>query len=750
MTTGLKDSLFRARVQPRVISSSELGLLLSDPSSCEAASKTVFADLSLGSWKPRQAASELAMQLGIALPLVEDGTENPQGNPVLLSYSAIIGRGVDAEARGDLAIRVAYQDASAIATAAKLQGRSIVIIAPRYDCPCSSGDHCFVRILVLLLHEDVPVFSLVSDQPSETLPCLHAAFSHSQNLAALLPGLIPEQLFQQTDISPLQKGWPLAAGLHLVSPDQRCDPASVLSTDIDKLTTRLQDFPWLRAYAMHHGNNLFVNSLELSDRAALAHDQGASDLALRLLERAVGCAKTPLERGICQARAQGIRIATHRFEDVAAQPEPARSLPSGLYEFLLQSRGWGLVMTGQTESAERCFTVPLTTLRSKETHNREDLYLLNIYALAQVRQGRHDEALSTEQQITAAHASLADIDYRLCYINNINLARLYRMRGDLEQAWSHYQEAFATSDGTRSPMESLHWNVIQASMGESLGQDENACRRWLRAALHWLVCPAPEALSPRIVQAILGRPLKPEEDLVGSVDEALLGYLKTADFETAVVPRVQFLTIEKANVALPLACGSPGWSVLASTEVSCDVHALTFHRQRLITCVTQRLLAACSALTDLWPSTIVIDSRHGTEVPVNSNQLLLSALEHGICQLAWGDLSLAISPQTAETLLQTTLVSISPAIQTLELYDRPRHAIFKRHFSPKTIGDSDVKILRLIRPSLTTRKLADKLGEPVHITWRKLLQLCRKRFITLSISEEECTAVGINWHTSGN
>src|SRR6185295_16253654 len=122
---------------------------------------------------------------------------------------------------------------------------------------------------------------------------------------------------------------------------------------------------------------------------------GAADLSRRLLKRATDCAPNPERRGLFSAYLQGMSIAQGRFGEVADYPDPSMNFPPAMRSFLLQAKGWGLVMNGQPERAIKY----LQDARAiwADTRGREYLYLLNIVALAQLKSGNSEMALELEK-----------------------------------------------------------------------------------------------------------------------------------------------------------------------------------------------------------------------------------------------------------------------------------------------------------------------------------------------------------------
>lgn len=729
--------------------------------SAEGFPTPLFVDLSLGGWRPRQAAVELAAQLGIPLPAPDDSGHGTAFDTESPSYADIIGSGVDAEARGDRSIIAAFHDATAIADSIASEPRPIFLFPPRFGLPWREENHWFVLFLARRLSAIDQFVTIITQHPEQlqlpagswhiettTLTGEEVAPCTGTGLSAFVPGLVPKSLLRLPGIGEPPEGLDLAHGLFLIAPEQRSDPRLVPRTTLDRFTGLMQGQPWERAFGQCFGNNLFVVSLELTDLAWQAFAQGSLELALELLERAVTCAKTPAEKAVCHARAQGIRIASQRFAEVAAVPEPARTLPFSLRQFILQTKGWGLVMTGHPTAAEKCFSVPLASLASKAELDTEDLYLLNIHALTVLRQGRPEEALAIEHRIETERGVQSAPDHRLSYINHINLARLYRGRGEMGPASRHYAEAFATTAGVRSASESVHWNVIQASMAAAVGDRSQADTAWLRATLHWLACPIPEALGRRVTQAILGRPPSSGENAVDSVAHALQNRLGTGD-QSHSTATVHFARIDDlAPRSIHQAVGAPGWAVFVSHDPPLRKPYERESRLRLGSLVFARLRELADLPGPEDSVTLVVDSRHGTEMPGTPLELLSATVEHRVSRICWQREHLFLEAGLPDRLICESTVAVGPAVEKAALAGPVPYVLFRRYLPPRALDAGEAAILRAVQPENTVREIGRQLGRHWKVTLQGLQQLRQQRILTLELGEEACTLAGIRWPTS--
>src|SRR5207247_3985118 len=113
-------------------------------------------------------------------------------------------------------------------------------------------------------------------------------------------------------------------------------------------------------------------------------------------------------------------------------------------------------------------------------------------------------AFVIEETIQAALGRITTGRWQLTYINSLNMARLYRRRGDFDAAQRSYREAFATSFGTWSDSDAIYANVCAARVHEARRWYASALHAWGRAALYWVSSAVPEAIARRVTRTILG------------------------------------------------------------------------------------------------------------------------------------------------------------------------------------------------------------------------------------------------------
>ena len=427
----------------------------------------IVADLSLGAWRGHQVAAEFCDQLGIELPKRSRPARAPGQDLSEFPYADIVGEFIDTEALGDSATSSALEHAELIRSAIEATQRyTFVVLAPMFGAPWEEENLLFIRFLSQALHptqSNVIVACTGQQLPeiprdwrvswrSAVIAGDRAGHTEAPTpLPRLVPGIVTARMLEMIgDAGAAEPLETLGNGHFLVPPEFREDPATVDRLLYEQFAERLQSIGWLESYGAYHGRPVTLEPWALYIEGMQRFAEGGSGIMLRLLECAIGGARTAVERGIFQSHAQGLRIALQRFAEAAAIDDPPMAMPPRLRGFLLQSKGWGLVMTGAHAAADQYFEQARAVLEPLGDGAREYLYLLNISALARLRLGKPDEAMGFEQAIEEKIALLDRPDRRLEYVNTINIARLHRRAERLDDARDYYRKAFATTLGARS------------------------------------------------------------------------------------------------------------------------------------------------------------------------------------------------------------------------------------------------------------------------------------------------------------
>lgn len=735
------------------------------------ATDIAVADLSLGAWRAHHVASEFCTQLGLTpLESAKRLIHNIMSASDTPDLYDDIGVRIDAETSGDRSTLIALDLATQVAaTASERSTRTLLVFAPRYRLPWENENLLFIRFLIQGLRGSSTRLILAcadSDDPivpkdwvinwlNRPEPVQPAG---SKGFLELVPGVVEpevaaaiEKAGQTGDASLL----PLADGSMLVAPEGRRSPYDVSRSEYDQLAIVVRP-RWLKAYAQFFGKDLHVKPWLLCIEAQKQFAEGSYNIALRLMERAISCCRTPMQRAICQAQVQGLRIALHRFREAAEVPDPSPEIPQVLRRFLLQAKGWALVMLDDSARAELYLREARDSFEG-ERHGRGYLYLLNISALNWLKLGNLEGALALEREIEASHSRQANRDWHLEYVNSINIARLHRRRGDTEIAERYYQRAFATTLGARSESDAIYTNICWAKLNKQRGRLEQAFLSWIRASLHWASSSVPEALSPRVAMAILGRKLSPTENIAEEVSAALASSLlasattkvrwatsAVADLGSDVwfspvfvrVDQVSELMIPGADLC---AVGAPGWSILATQTPTVPQFVGRNHRQ-LRSLLYGLLKSMCPGddLADL--ETIVIDDRFGREIPKTRCELLETCVRLRIPKMVFGTEIVKQDRNVCIRLEKASRVQLASAVDRVEFDGCRAYVTFKRYFAPKILVREEGQILTSLDDQPSLEELAERLQVGGHLghLLRLLRSLEQTRMVNVYLPDKYC------------
>jgi len=711
------------------------------------------ADVTLGFWRPlsiwRQFRDQLSCQLAIDLTLPE--TAGPSLSPG--SHADLIGAGIDGEARGHWPTMAAVDAAVRLANAANMTGRPVrlFVLCPRSGSEWPSEEAVFVRRVHRELGQTGTLVLIdVCESAEEGGPPPAPARSRpGTHLLSLIPSVI-EGAWLESVGNPNARPpcLSLPGGYSLVDPQHRPLSLAQHRLGFDALALAIEQ-SWLVAYSQYHGNSVFVDSQLLAREAWQCSRDGSQQLAIRFLERASSVA-TGMERGLLLAQLQGLRIAAGEFARAATLTEVDPALPDKLRGFLLQSKGWGLVIGGDAESGCACLE-QATSLLAFPAESREHQYLQNILALGRLKCGKIDEAVRLEEEIRARTTTLRDVqgrdcrDHRLEYVNALNLARLYRRKSEHQKALDEYQRAFATTAGLSSESDAVHRNVCLAKVHELLGDKPRALHYWLLAALHWVSSEAPEALGHRVIAAISpdANPMVPE--FVELLSAALYRHVAKAFVSVglAVPDQVSdppgFIREDKLPPHGSLCCAIYGWWGMFGSQIRIpDRHESPSHAKL-------RELLLRSAIREfqrpLPPiGSLVVSDDLGQEVPTDEPSMLATSLRLGVRTMHFRDRSIELDVQTAQQVEQLTTIEVNPAVDRITYQASGATIGFKRYRAPETIDARSVEVLR--RADSGDRRL-----DPSDLQCARRLE--RQRIVYLRMGGEACAKAGIKFSSSG-
>lgn len=691
-------------------------------------------DATLTGCLPWQAPRDLATQLGVDLELPECAPAVSLSPGV--DFADTADWGVDFEAGGDPTIRAAWTLARRLAP---LIRGSVAIIPPLPGLAWNPADEAFLSFL----SEEIGAerVGLVSDPPGEPEP------GALDPVVALAPGLISAETLAALGATPAGLV-ALRPGVWAAPPALRRRPDSVSKTDYDWLAIRAARLPWLSGYAQLHGSFELVRPAVLASEAELLFREGHTDLAIARLERLAAAAKTPAQRAAWLARLQGVRIGRLRFAEAAAEAAPP-DCPDDLVGFLTLTQGWGKVMTGAPSEADRLFAEARSRFSSHE-ERAENLYVLNISALARARLGDLAAAEAIELEIEQALARQHPRRWALEYINAINLHRLYRLKKEPGPARRYLALAERANAGTRTSNDAIYTAHNLSRMAEMEGDRPGALAHALACTALFLAEPIPEALASRTIAGLLARPWPMSASYALSEVAASLGERLRALMDGAAPcadgPEIDALAERLAAVRRPasdpadlagaelsekgrgLMAGGVGLFLVPGIDLARGrlgplrpkLRDLDDLRRLFGRCLIQLAPPSARRLLAEGPWSVVIDDQGGRGAPLDLAQLAAAALRLGVGRLVTPEAEAPLPPRLDGFLI----AAIGPGVAEIE----PDQVSFRRQRPPAPARADWVAALRTLQDSGGARPAA-KLGLPLS----DLRDMERLGFITLDL-----------------
>lgn len=687
------------------------------------------ADLSLGAWRGHWLAREWGRQLGLAEPgMVQPalyGTEQESDR-----YADTVATLIDHESEGDRNFIGAHAHACALIAALRAHGIShLLLAAPLGQHRWGSENIQLLRLLqeaapqtgfrvALLLRADAPLPQVaglafeLQNAPAQ-VPSGQASFP--------VPGLA-------TASAAAQFGAPDALALRdgtlFISPNWR-DPQSATPPP-PGLEAHLQ------VYFMLRDGRHDIDFLRR--QADVRFAEGAYELALQILDALGEDRLAPLDAALLEAHKQNIAIALMDFARAADGKLPADTLPAVVRASLYQSKAWGLVMSGQAAQAEPYFALARELLDPRDYH-RLYLYLLNISALNKLRLGQAEQALAIENEIERKLLALPFPDWHLIYINSLNQARIYKKRRDLEQAELYYNRAFFVNFQLRNESDLLYANLCYAQLEDLRAAPDKAFVYWVRTCLHWLSNPLPEAVAPRVAQAILAQPLSNKQADVERISQTLLACLQAAAQAAgrSIEPVARPVALARIDVwsAAALCLAQPGWSVFASSEGPQAESVFCGPAYHLLNRHLIGVLAGYFPQVDFSRFTALFtDAQCGIELADSPRELLWSCVKWRVPELLSGERRYAIDPADWPSLAGLR-VETSRAIDHVAT-GQPRWRVhFKRYLAPLALDAAEQRCLERVRTPCALGELGSALDLDPGACLRLIQGMAEKRLVSV-------------------
>jgi len=649
----------------------------------ELAEQCVFSDLHLGAWKGHWIGRELCEQLGIAFPQQQQPRIGLQARQV--DEGTYIGELTDNEGRGDFNTLLAYQVATAVLEriAAK-KVRWIVVIAPAAPERWGDDNAKLVEFLAQGCRDAGCELVLVYCGDGEQLARSDlqwrggapAAATPSGAPPSAIPGIIGRRFVAEYDLP--ADALVLPDGRYVHAPKSRKAPSErardLLASFLDGEASF--EYQWLAAYC-------FCDDVVDDDEvnllfACVTHRsaEGGDDVVLKLLDRARTKTTNPALIGWADGQRQSAVLRLRRWAEAAAGPVPGAELDPSVRLLGHLSKAWGLVMTNRAAEAEPHFQA-CRDLWAHRTDSKFYLYLLNVSALNKLRLGAFDEALALEKVIERGLAAELPTDWHATYINTINQARLYKKAGDLATWEAYYTRAFSITDGLRSESDLFYTCVCYAQLEEKKDHPDEALRCWLRAAIHWLSAPVPEATAPRVVEAIT---FGPRTEFVEEVSQKIRSSLVAAWTKAGRDPNL-VARADRSDLAAPsfersdaggcprFAIGDTGWAVLVGGPPAAPRFD-GIENARLAWTVWYAIGALAG--TKL-PETcaVVTDAQFGSDLPRTLDETLDSARRAGVTLVLYGGRPVVASERRARIGIAPGVAAVNGTIVSYKRYLKP-------------------------------------------------------------------------------
>lgn len=728
----------------------------------------IVSDISLGAWAPHQVATEFYKQLGITFPENVYGDMlhiNTSASGNFLSYSEMIGKGIDGEAIGDITILMSYKMAIGLSSYLTSAGPTIFIVfMPLYNNQWTKENKWFLQFLSEAI-KDTPHQLLFASARKEahspkdwTLLWKNDASSLLEHalepeLWHHLPGVLDSELTKNvvTDTDHIIR---LRNDCYIPASMVRPDPQGVPATIFEKLSLAVGSSHTYKAYLIFKSSNFFVDTKLLSGLAWKCFSQASTDLATLYMERAFFCEPNALQRAILNCQYLGMLIATMQFAKVAAAPQPGKTAPLAIRSFLLEAKGWGYVMVNQPDKAFQMFLEAKDILEGAENGDnniKELLYLKNILALCKLRLGKTEEAVNDELQIFEATELLAEMDYRLRYVNAINLSRLFKRQNDIERSLHFCQIAFDTTYGNRAFGDLIFTNLNIANTVRKTDR-ERALHHYVLAAIHWLACDIPEALNNRIYYAICGD----KENSDKLVREEFISFC-LYDKIMSCVPATYVGEVPPKN--------APSFTTIGAHKSSSDrdeisavltsYGGLFFSNGQTTKWISgkwyeQLSVLAASLLFDeagiSTPSVIIADSRYGAEIPANMDELVISSMKYDVKNIYTKEgLYIADELHLQAIAADAVTIALSSAVSKIERKHTGLQVSFKRYHTSILISKQN-EGFEVLDKILAEPGLFVTYGSFQHML-SALDSLERQHIIQLKPTTESCLKDGIRLHS---
>ncbi len=732
----------------------------------------VFADLKMGVWKGNQVAEEFIAQLKNPAEVFTTASLNygyqSQVSGSYLQFANIAGEGIDAESLGDTNLYQSINYCQQILNLISDCNKQLIFafLLPLDDTPINRDNETFVYLLTAAIKKTKHKIIAVNNHPNNDYATINFNWVNknsfikeelpsntgSDEIVNFLPGILTGNILQNQHHNCIA----IQNNNFLVPLENRKSLSEINKLNFDRLANIFKNYDEIKAYALYNGNTYFIDTVFLSKYAWKQFGSGAKELAFKLLTKVFNSAGNATEKASILCQLQGLRIALWKFNEVAKAPMPVGNKIVSVQRFLFIAKGWGGVMTGDLDTATICLNEATKLFSSEEHASKEFMYLLNINALLLLKKGEANNAMQLEKQIENTVQVNKIKDYRLQFVNAINLARLYKKNKEFSQALHYYLKAFKTITGLKQESDFVYYNLI---LSHAYNDDGNICKSFfclLRSALNLLSTVFPKSVSKRLYVA-LGLPAIAQDEHRDTTEDIYNYFIKQIchhqyvieNFGQAVFNEIFDVSDTPLFLSSPLfakkinaALGVNGVSILVSDDTEESIHYKP--KSKLGTIVFKIL---CIVFEDMYKlkqsKSIIIDTNYGFDIPQTIDEVVQVSIKLNVDKIIWEKNEFDLTTIKNCSLLLPTNISLHPGISHIEERGNDIAVSFKRYYPTLTINNSytaSLKKLLLGDLSLTTHEIEE-------ISPDKLKWMQEKRIITLTYNTNEiCKKAGSKLH----
>ena len=695
----------------------------------------ILVDLSLGAWRPREAAGQLALALGIdigpGLP------SDPANSPITLER-----RGLDVAATGDPVAVLCLEDARRIASVLPPTG-TITILAPRFGRGLGTLNDWFFHFL----RRTALQLSLVGPEPATVMA--RSAFERGedgaapppgkaietfpdeqQHLLRFFPGLLPRRIVARTGLDPSAAAlMPVGAAHFLVPPAYRdTDPATAAAT-LDAMAALEELDDGFKALAETFCTAHFADSAALARLAADAFHSGETDLARELATRARVVARDPEAAAAADLVRQEIRLHQQRHAEILASPEPSRRASDRVRQRLAHLRLRAAIERGDRGPAPAGVEALVARLDAGAA-TPDELHLLCLHVATRLGAG---DTADLAGRIAKAVEATGD-DRVLIEVLGLQTA-IARRSGDLAAARRTLGRQLAVTAGSRSLAEIVTMNVERARIADDPAS-EAARAAWLRAAFAWLAFEPFEAFPASAVGSVLGTTSVPRGQIDQAISETITRALaqwppgeKTVADE--LLPAVHF---RRSGIADPeRIIGGPGIAVLWSRQM--DWVPPSPFRQQLLA-VAWSLFRQSFPDSEAREGTVVVDDNLGDDLPATREAALAAALRLNVPEVRFGGERIVLDATNRPRLATDLRIGLSPAVSGLSGPNDAPVVRFRRRFPEITVTGEEAAAIGPLRDGgrMPLGTLSVLMGRPLAETERLMRGLEAKRVVRIELA----------------